>query len=74
MTEDKSGENVKLSSPGGLKVSAVTASGVTTLRNTITGQQVQMTIAKPQAAKNIKNMKAVSELIGLSKNFVMIRV
>ena len=58
MADDKTGDNVKLSSPG-LKVSSVGAAGVTALRNAIAGQ-VQMTIAKPQAGKNIKNVKVVT--------------
>lgn len=59
VTEDKTSDNVKISSPG-LKVSSVAGTNVTAIRNAISGQQVQMTIAKPQAAKNIKNIKTVS--------------
>ena len=57
-TEEKTSEAVKISSPT-LKVGSSTVPNISTVRNAITGQQLQMTITKPTGGKTIKNVKMV---------------
>lgn len=62
-SDEKNTDGMKISSPG-IKVNAPGGNtGVTTIRNAITGQQLQMTIAKPSAAKSIKSVKMVCHKI-----------
>ncbi|EEB14431.1 nfrkb, putative [Pediculus humanus corporis] len=58
-TEEKTSEAVKISSPT-LKVGSSTVPNISTVRNAITGQQLQMTITKPTGGKTIKNVKMVT--------------
>ncbi|KAK6621385.1 hypothetical protein RUM43_011691 [Polyplax serrata] len=63
---DEKGSEIKISSPALKMNSAGGAAGVATIRNAITGQQLQMTIAKSAAGKGLKNVKMVACQPGVS--------